>query len=155
MKRIITIITFIPWFLYYYSETKSLLKTIKNNKENDTKESIFKLLPINNLVLYSVLIYFSIAYKNANNIFVVRILLFSAINIYLFFNTISEKDYILNINKKEERISFKYYVFAIIPILFYLITKKQMATYYIMLIYNFFAYLFIKLVGLPKNEEWL
>ena len=153
MKRIITIITFIPWFLYYYSETKSLLKIIKNNKENDTKESIFKLLPINNLVLYSVLIYFSIAYKNANNIFVVRILLFSAINIYLFFNTISEKDYILNINKKEERISFKYYVLAFIPILFYLITKKQMTTYYIMLIYNFFAYLFIKLVGLPKNEE--
>lgn len=153
MKRIITIITFIPWFLYYYSETKSLLKIIKNNKENDTKESIFKLLPINNLVLYSVLLYFSIAYKNANNIFVVRILLFSAINIYLFFNTISEKDYILNINKKEERISFKYYVLAFIPILFYLITKKQMTTYYIMLIYNFFAYLFIKLVGLPKNEE--
>ena len=155
MKRIIILITFIPWFLYFYSENKTILKIISTKKDNKNyfKDNFFSLIPLTNIILYAILSYFSISYKTSENIFVVRVLLFSAINLYLFFSTISKKDYILNMDNKEERLSFKYYLIALIPIIFFLVTKKHMTTYYIMLSLNLLAYFIIRIVGLPKNEK--
>ena len=35
MKKLLIILTFIPWLLYYFSETKNNLKIIKNNSEDE------------------------------------------------------------------------------------------------------------------------
>lgn len=155
MKKLIVFLTFIPWFLYFYSETKNNLKIVKNNKgESDfIKRYLFDIFPIINIVLYAILVFFSIYYNDSDNIYVVRIMLFTAINIYLFFNTISKKDYVLIFENSSERISIVYVLIALLPIIFYLIFNHYMITYYIMMVFNLLDYVIIRIVGLPKNEK--
>ena len=142
MERIIVIITFIPWFLYFYSEIKSITKIIKSNMDNEhyIKDNWFNIFPITNIILYAILIYFSIIYNEATNIFAVRVMLFSAINLYLFFNNISKKDYVLIFENSNEKISLKYVFLALLPVVFYLFSTKQMITYSIMMALNIFAF---------------
>ena len=86
MQKILIFLTFIPWFFYYFSQTKSNLKIINNNKEdNSWRKNFLDIIPLNNIILYAILIYFSSYYNDSSSIFIVRIMLFSAINLYLFF----------------------------------------------------------------------
>ncbi len=155
MERIIVIITFIPWFLYFYSEIKSITKIIKSNMDNEhyIKDNWFNIFPITNIILYAILIYFSIIYNEATNIFAVRVMLFSAINLYLFFNNISKKDYVLIFENSNEKISMKYVFLALLPVVFYLFSTRQMITYSIMMALNMFAFFLIKILGISKDEK--
>ncbi len=154
MKKILVILSFIPWLLFFYSETKANIVLIDNRKDsNILKENFLNVFPIYDLILYIVLIYFSMSYKEADNIFIVRLILFSSINLYLFFNNISKKDYKLTIDKPFKRVPMVYIVLSLIPIILYLITKRQMTTYYIMLAFNILNHIIISIVGTAKNEE--
>ena len=155
MERLFVILTFIPWIIYFYSETKTNLKIIKNNKDDNNylKNNLIDIFPITNMILYGILIFFSIYYKDSSSIFLVRIMLFAAINLYLFFNTISKKDYVLIMDNKSETIPIKFIFISLLPVLFYLISKQQMATYYIMMGFNILNFFLIKILGLPKNEK--
>ena len=155
MKKLLIILTFIPWLLYYFSETKNNLKIIKNNSEDEhyLKNNFFYIIPIDNLILYGILVYFSHFHKDSASIFFVRVILFSAINMYLFFNTISKKDYKLIFENNSEKVPIKYLSITLIPLLIYLFTKKQMITYYIMISLNIIDYFIIKILGLPKDEK--
>ena len=154
MQKILIFLTFIPWFFYYFSQTKSNLKIIKNNKEdNSWSKNFLDIIPLNNIILYAILIYFSSYYDNSSSIFIVRIMLFSAINLYLFFNTISRKDYITIFEDSKESIPIKYILIALIPIISFFFTKQHMMTYYLMISFNILNYLLIKIIGLPKDEK--
>ena len=156
MQKILIFLTFIPWFFYYFSQTKSNLKIINNNKEdNSWSKNFLDIIPLNNIILYAILIYFSSCYDNSSSIFIVRIMLFSAINLYLFFNTISRKDYITIFEDSKESIPIKYILIALIPIISFFFTKQHMMTYYLMISFNILNYLLIKIIGLPKDEKWL
>lgn len=156
MQKILIFLTFIPWFLYYFSQTKSNLKIINNNKgDNSWRKNFLDIIPINNIILYAILIYFSSYYDDSSSIFIVRIMLFSAINLYLFFNTISRKDYITIFEDSKESIPIKYILIALIPIISFFFTKQHMMTYYLMISFNILNYLLIKIIGLPKDEKWL
>lgn len=154
MQKILIFLTFIPWFLYYFSQTKSNLKIINNNKgDNSWRKNFLDIIPINNIILYAILIYFSSYYDDSSSIFIVRIMLFSAINLYLFFNTISRKDYITIFEDSKESIPIKYILIALIPIISFFFTKQHMMTYYLMISFNILNYLLIKIIGLPKDEK--
>ena len=155
MKKLLIILTFIPWLLYYFSETKNNLKIIKNNSEDEhyLKNNFFYIIPIDNLILYGILVYFSHFHKDSASIFFVRVILFSAINMYLFFNTISRKDYITIFEDSKESIPIKYILIALIPIISFFFTKQHMMTYYLMISFNILNYLLIKIIGLPKDEK--
>ena len=156
MQKILIFLTFIPWFFYYFSQTKSNLKIINNNKEdNSWSKNFLDIIPLNNIILYAILIYFSSYYDDSSSIFIVRIMLFSAINLYLFFNTISRKDYITIFEDSKESIPIKYILIALIPIISFFFTKQHMMTYYLMISFNILNYLLIKIIGLPKDEKWL
>ena len=156
MQKILIFLTFIPWFFYYFSQTKSNLKIINNNKEdNSWRKNFLDIIPLNNIILYAILIYFSSYYDDSSSIFIVRIMLFSAINLYLFFNTISRKDYITIFEDSKESIPIKYILIALIPIISFFFTKQHMMTYYLMISFNILNYLLIKIIGLPKDEKWL
>lgn len=115
MKRIIVLISFIPWLLFFYSLTKYNYNII--GKKN-MKNKFIKLFPIYDLILYAVFIYFSLVYRQATSIFFVRVILFSSIFLYLFFNKISRKDY-----KNNKNISNKFVLYiilvSILPIIIY------------------------------------
>ena len=154
MQKILIFLTFIPWFFYYFSQTKSNLKIINNNKEdNSWSKNFLDIIPLNNIILYAILIYFSSYYDDSSSIFIVRIMLFSAINLYLFFNTISRKDYITIFEDSKESIPIKYILIALIPIISFFFTKQHMMTYYLMISFNILNYLLIKIIGLPKDEK--
>lgn len=154
MQQIFIFLTFIPWFLYYFSQTKSNLKIIKNNNEdNSWRKNFLEIIPLNNIILYAILIYFSSYYDDSSSIFIVRIMLFSAINLYLFFNTISRKDYITIFEDSKESIPIKYILIALIPIISFFFTEQHMMTYYLMISFNILNYLLIKIIGLPKDEK--
>lgn len=154
MQKILIFLTFIPWFFYYFSQTKSNLKIINNNKEdNSWRKNFLDIIPLNNIILYAILIYFSSYYDDSSSIFIVRIMLFSAINLYLFFNTISRKDYITIFEDSKESIPIKYILIALIPIISFFFTKQHMMTYYLMISFNILNYLLIKIIGLPKDEK--
>jgi hypothetical protein len=153
MQQIFIFLTFIPWFFYYFSQTKSNLKIINNNEDNSWRKNFLDIIPLNNIILYAILIYFSSYYNDSSSIFIVRIMLFSAINLYLFFNTISRKDYITIFEDSKESIPIKYILIALIPIISFFFTKQHMMTYYIMISFNILNYLLIKIIGLPKDEK--
>ena len=123
------------------------------DNEHYIKDNWFNIFPITNIILYAILIYFSIIYNEATNIFAVRVMLFSAINLYLFFNNISKKDYVLIFENSNEKISLKYVFLALLPVVFYLFSTRQMITYSIMMALNMFAFFLIKILGISKDEK--
>ena len=94
MTKIIVYLTFIPWLLYFSSLCNNAIKDLKENKVTKKwiKENIFKIFHFENIILFAIFIYFSAYYHNADQIWLVDVLLFSAINLYLFFNRYYDKN---------------------------------------------------------------
>ncbi len=146
MTRLIVYLTFIPWFLYFSSLCKNAIKDLKENKVTMPwiKENLLKIFHFDNLILFAIFIYFSAYYRGASQIWLVNVLLFSAINLYLFMNRYYDK------NRSSKEISqgdvptiLIILMISLIPIIFYMTTSKYTITYYIMFGFAFFNYLIV------------
>lgn len=145
MTKFIVLLTFIPWFLYFASLCKSAIKDL-NQKIDKTwiKENILNIFHFENLILIGIFTYFSINYYKASQIWLVEILLFSSINLYLFFNRYYDKnntDYTIS-NKDITTILIILFI-VLIPITSYLITEERTITYYILFTLSFFNYIIV------------
>lgn len=146
MTKFIVLLTFIPWFLYFASLCKSAIQDLNNNKITFTwiKNNIFKIFHFQNLILIGIFVYFSINYYKANQIWLVEVLLFSSINLYLFFNRYYDKnntDYKIG-NKDITTILIILFI-VLLTTIYYLITNKYTITYYTLFIYSFFNYIVV------------
>jgi hypothetical protein len=146
MTKIIVLATFIPWFLYFTSLCKSAIQDINTEKINLSwiKHNIFKIFHFETLILIAIFVYFSINYYKANQIWLVEVLLFSSINLYLFFNRYydkNNKDYKIG-NKDVTTILIILFI-VLLTIIFYLTTNRFTITYYLLFIYSFFNYLIV------------
>ena len=130
MKKILIMISITTWILYNYSSLK-----LNTKYKKEKVHSIFKLLPINNLFLYAVLLYFLINYKKASNIFLVSILLFSSIHLFLFFNNLTKS----HIEKQKIHIS-TFIITTLIPITMYIFKWNYKYIFYVMIGISFFIY---------------
>ncbi len=146
MTRFIVYITFIPWLLYFSSICKYAIKDLKSNKltKKWLKNNIFRIFHFENIILFAIFIYFSTYYHNANQIWLVEVLLFSAINLYLFFNRCYDK------NKNHAKIGTNdistiliVMLIIIIPFIYYIAKRNHVITYYILFAYSFFNYLIV------------
>lgn len=146
MTKFIVLLTFIPWFLYFTSLCKSAIQDLNTSKINLSwiKDNIFKIFHFENLILIAIFVYFSISYYKADQIWLAEVLLFSAINLYLFFNRYYDK------NNKEYKIGNRdittiliILFIVLLTIIFYLSTNRFTITYYILFIYSFFNYLIV------------
>lgn len=146
MKKIMIIITFIPWILYFFSVSVNAIKDL--NKNEITKEwlknNIFNIFHFDNIILFAIFAYFSCFYPDANQIWLVEVLLFSFINLYLYLNRFYDK------NNKTEKLGIKdiptiliLIILMFIPLIYYLSTKHYVVSYYIMFIYSFFNYVIV------------
>lgn len=167
MIRLIVYLTFIPWLLYFSSLCKNAIKDLKENDitKDWIKHNILKIFHFENLILFAIFFYFTTYYYRANQIWLVEILLFSAINLYLFFNRYYDK------NRSENKIGTKdistvliLLLLTLIPMIYYVSTHNAKITYYIFFAYSFFNYiivyiattinnLIIKFVRQRNNEE--
>ena len=130
MKKILIMISITTWILYNYSSLK-----LNTKYKKEKVHSIFKLLPINNLFLYAVLLYFLINYKKASNIFLVSILLFSSIHLFLFFNNLTKS----HIEKQKIHIP-TFIITTLIPITMYIFKWNYKYILYVMIGISFFIY---------------
>ena len=130
MKKILIMISITTWILYNYSSLK-----LNTKYKKEKVHSIFKLLPINNLFLYAVLLYFLINYKKASNIFLVSILLFSSIHLFLFFNNLTKS----HIEKQKIHIP-TFIITTLIPITMYIFKWNYEYIFYVMIGISFFIY---------------
>lgn len=146
MTNLVVYITFIPWMLYFSSLCKNAIKDLKRVHVNKgwIKKNLFKIFHFENIILFGIFIYFSVNYKDANQIWLVDVLLFSAINLYLFFNGYYDK------NRSEERIGtgdvstiLLILLLSAIPLIYYVSTHNYVNTYYILFGYSFFNYLIV------------
>lgn len=146
MSEGIIYLTFIPWFLYFASLCKNALKDLKDNKVTFKwiKKNIFKIFHFENIILFAIFFYFSAYYSDSNQIWLVDILLFSAINLYLFINRYYDK------NRSQAAIGTKdvstiliIMLLIIIPIIYYISTSNYAITYYILFGYSFFNYVIV------------
>ena len=167
MTKLIVYLTFIPWILYFSSVCKNALNDLKENKVTKTwiKENLLKIFHFDNLILFALFLFFSAFYHKASQIWLVDVLLFSAINLYLFMNGYYDK------HRKENTIGtgdistiLIILILSMIPIIFYFSTGKYAITYYILFAYSFFNYIvvyiarsinkfIIKLVRKKNNEN--
>lgn len=154
MNVFFTYLTFIPWFLYFAQISKNAIKDLKNNKLTFSwiKKNIFKIFHFETIILYAIFVYFAVYYRDANQIWLVEILLFSAINLYLYINTFYDK------NKNNEKIETRdistiliTLIIVILPIIYYVSTKNREITYYILFGYSFFGYLIAAMSSLLNN----
>ena len=128
MHKIVILLSVIPWFLYCYSRLYIL-----NNYSK--KITISNKLPINNIFLYAILIYFLEYYKKADNIFIVSILLFITIHLFLYFYNHRR------IDKKKKTPNFlTLLLLIVIPIILVKIKIKLRFIYYILITISFFIY---------------
>lgn len=146
MTKFLVYLTFIPWILYFSSVCKNAIKDLKRVKVNKEwiKKNIFKIFHFENIILFAIFSYFSFNYKDANQIWLVDVLLFSAINLYLFFNRYYDK------NRNDERIGtgdvstiLIILLLIAIPLIYYVSTHNYVNTYYILFGYSFFNYLIV------------
>lgn len=143
MTKFIILLTFVPWFLYFASLCKSSIKDLNNNKITFTwvKNNIFKIFHFETLILIGIFVFFSIYYYKASQIWLVKVLLFSSINLYLFFNRYYDKnntDYKIG-NKDITTILIILFI-ILLTMIFYLITDRYTITYFILFGYSFFNY---------------
>ncbi len=143
MTNFIIYLTFIPWLLYFFSLYKNAIKDIKKVRINFDwfKKNILKIFHFQNIILFGIFIYFSTSYKDANQIWLVEILLFSAINLYLFFNSYYDK------NRSENKLTtgdistlLITLLLVAIPLFYFASTENYLVTYYILFAYSFFNY---------------
>lgn len=146
MTKFIVLITFIPWFLYFASLCKSAIQDLNNSKITFTwiKNNIFKIFHFENLILIGIFVYFSFNYYKANQIWLVEVLLFSSINLYLFFNRYYDKNNTeYSIGNKDITTILIILFLVLLTIIYYLTTNQYTITYYILFIYSFFNYIVV------------
>lgn len=146
MRTLIIYLTFIPWYLYFQSASKNALKDLNKNKLSLKwiKNNIMNIFHFDNLILFAIFVYFSKNYPNANQIWLVEILLFTVINLYLYLNRFYDK------NNSKDKLEIKdisivliILLLTLIPIVFYVSTKNYLLTYYILFAYSFFNYVIV------------
>lgn len=146
MTKFIVLLTFIPWFLYFTSLCKSAIQDLNTNKVTFSwlKNNIFKIFHFENLILIGIFVYFSINYYKANQIWLVEVLLFSSINLYLFFNRYYDKNNTeYKIGNKDITTILIILFIVLLTIIFYLTTNKYTITYFVLFGYSFFNYVIV------------
>lgn len=155
MHKFIVYLTFIPWLLYFSSVCKNAIKDLKENKMTKEwiKKNIFKIFHFENIILFLIFVYFSVNYHDANQIWLVDVLLFSAINLYLFFNRYYDKNNSQNkIGTGDISTILIILLLICIPVLYFAGKNNHVITYYILFGYSFFNY-FIVFVAMQLNEQ--
>lgn len=154
MTRIIISLTFIPWILYLVSSSSRVIKEFRGQKINKEffKNNLFNLFRLDTIVLVLVFIFFSVTYPSADQIWLIRVLLFISINLYLLLNSIYDKKNKEKLVKKEYNIIFLLVILMLIPIVFYLISKKYTTAYYIMFGYSVLNGLIVLLCSIINNK---
>lgn len=154
MTRIIISLTFIPWILYLVSSSSRVIKEFRVQKINKEflKNNLFNLFRLDTIVLILVFIFFSVTYPSADQIWLIRVLLFVSINLYLLLNSIYDKRNKEKLLKKEYNIIFLLVILMLIPIVFYLISKKYTIAYYIMFGYSILNGLIVLLCSIINNK---
>lgn len=146
MQKFFVYLTFIPWFLYFVEIAKNFLKILSNTKVNKEwfKKNFFYLFRFDSIILFAIFIFFAKFYKDANQIMLVKILLFSAINLFLYINTLYEKhDNPNHVTPKDISTILIILLVILIPIIFYIATDQYTITYYILFAYSFFSCLIV------------
>ncbi len=144
MKNFFVYLSFIPWFLYYISMCKNALKVIKMNNVNFKwlGKNFFKVFHIDNTILFAIYVFFSYINTDASQLWLVKLLLFSGINLYLYINTFYDKHRITDKIKTDDISTIFIILFiALIPIIVYISTKSYTIAYYIMFAFAFFNYI--------------
>ncbi|MGN0966813.1 MAG: hypothetical protein ACI4OP_04395 [Candidatus Coprovivens sp.] len=154
MTRIIISLTFIPWILYLVSSSSRVIKEFRGQKINKEflKNNLFNLFRLDTIILVLIFIFFSITYPSADQIWLIRVLLFISINLYLLLNSIYDKKNKEKLLKKEYNIIFLLVILMLIPIVFYLISKKYTTAYYIMFGYSILNGLIVLLCSIINNK---
>ena len=146
MIYFIVYLTFIPWLFFFFATCKNTIRILNKNKitKKWIKKNIFNIFRFDNLFLIGIFVYFALFYPDANQIWLVELLLFSVINLYLYFNRLHDRD---NKNSNMDIDDMNIYLILIliilIPIIFYISTSNYLITYYIMFGYNFFNYIIV------------
>ena len=146
MFRFFVYLTFIPWLLYFISLSKNTIKVLKSNKVNKEwiKKNIFNIFHFENLILIGIFVFFSVMYRHRTEIWLVDVLLFSAINLYLFINMYYQKNKTTaKITNNDIPIILILIILTCIPFAVYTSTHKYTITYYILFGYSFFDYIIV------------
>lgn len=148
MQRFFNYLSFIPWFLYCIELSRNAIKIVNTNKINKEwlKKNIFNIFRFDSLILIGIFIYFMLTYHKANQIWLVEVLLFSAINLYLYFNSYYDKnktDY--HIDTKDLSTILIILLIILIPFIYFISTKNSLITYYILFGYTFFNFIIVYL----------
>lgn len=155
MKTFIIYLTFIPWLLYFVSVTKNDIKDLKGQKVNlrYVKENFLKIFHLDMIILIAIFVFFCKYYKTVSQIWLVKVLLFSAINLYLYTNTYYDKNKSHNIIGTEDISTILIMIILIlIPLTFYAISNHYTITYYILFGYSFFHYI-LSIISKTINDK--
>ena len=154
MKNFFVYLSFIPWFLYFISICKNALKDLNKNEPTLKwiTKNFFKIFRFDNIILFSIYIFFSYINTDASQLWLVKLLLFSGINLYLYINSHYDK------NKTKEKIItddistiFIILFLSSIPITYFISSKNYTITYYTMFSYSFFNYIIVY-IGKKIND---
>ena len=153
MNKAIIYVTFLPWLLYFIIYSIKGIKDTKGVKRKTyftwLKKHFFQMFRFDTLVLIAVFLYF-IKFENS----MVDKMLFFAINLYLFVNSIYDKSF-----KNKNKIEFSELTLVVIlliittvPFIYYYRHHELINTYNIMFAYTFFSYIIVilaKLLNMP------
>lgn len=116
------------------------------------KKNIFNIFHFPNIILFAIFVYFSVRYKDADQIFITHILLFSAIYLYLFINHYYDKYKThKNVDSMNMSTILIILLISLIPIMYYISSENYLVTYYILFIYSFFSYLVVFIAKLIND----
>ena len=143
MFRFVVYLTFISWLCYYISLSKDTIKVFKTNKVNKewVKKNFFEIFHFENLILIGIFVFFSISFRDRDQIWLVNILLFTAINLYLFINLYYQKKKAdAKITNNDIPVILIIIILTCFPFAIYASTHKYRLVYYILFGYSFFNY---------------
>ncbi len=146
MTKFVVYLTFIPWFLYFSLLCKDALQGLKTDKITWEwfKKHIFSIFHFHNIILFAIFVYFSSKYADADQIWITEVLLFTAINLYLYINHYYDKyKSVEHINSFNMSTILIILILTFIPIIFYVSTRNYRVTYYILFCYSFFNYVIV------------
>lgn len=167
MQKFVNYLSFIPWLLYCIELSRNAIRIVNTTKTDKEwlKKNFFNIFRFDSLILIAIFIFFTTSYHKANQIWLVEVLLFSAINLYLYFNSYYDK------NKSDYRIDTKdlstiliILIIFLIPLIYFICTNQILITYYILFGYSFLNFVIvyiakkindfiIKLIIKRKNED--
>ncbi len=148
MREFIILLSFVPWLLFFLYKCKNTLKDLKNKRLTGEwiKKNLLNLFHFDNLILFGIFLFFCKTFKDSNQIFLTKVLLFSCINLYLFINQLYEKKHHKTILGVEDISTILIIILlSLIPIVFYTITGHYTIAYYIMFGYNFGNFIIVYL----------